>query len=211
LITLYYAPGACSLASHVLLRQLGLAHEARRVDTSAGEHRGEAFLAVNPRGLVPALRTPSGVVLTESIAVLRWVAAQAPAAGLWPDDPLEQARALEIMSWLATRPHPLFARWFAPEREGVAPADRDRARAAAAEAYAGALAHTVRMLPEGEHALGERPSIVDPYLLVFWLWARHMQLDLRGLPRLERWGAQMFAQPAVQQVLQIEGLIPPAA
>jgi glutathione S-transferase len=204
MITLYYSAGACSMAPHVLLKQLSLPHTLVRIEPD--KIREPSFLAVNPRAQVPVVRTPDGQLLTETVAILEWIAQQAPQARLVPEDPLDRARAIEVMSWLATRSHGHFGRWFRPERYAYRPEDVPRVRSEAGEAYASSLKHALDMLPDGPHALGERPSIVDAYLVVYFLWARYMQLDLAGLPRLASWAATHAGQPAVQQMLKAEGL-----
>jgi glutathione S-transferase len=204
MITLYYSAGACSMAPHVLLKQLSLPHTLVRVEPD--KIREPSFLAINPRAQVPVLRTPSGQLLTESIAILEWIGRQVPEAGLVPEDPLEKARALEVMSWLATRSHGLFSRWFRPDRYAFRPEDEPRIKSEAAEAYVSSLRHAMDMLPDGPHALGERPSIVDSYLVVYFLWASYMKVDLAGLPRLASWAASHAGQPAVREMLRAEGL-----
>jgi glutathione S-transferase len=204
MITLYYSPGACSMAPHVLLRQLSLPHTLVRIES--GQMHEPSFLAVNPRAQVPVVRTPSGELLTETIAILEWIARQVPEAGLVPEDPLERARAIEVMSWLATRAHGQFGRWFRPDRDALRPEDEARVKELAGEAYKSSLRHAMSMLPDGPHAMGERPSIVDAYLVVYFVWARYMQLDLATLPRLAAWGATHAGQPAVREMLKAEGL-----
>lgn len=204
MIKLYYSPGACSMAPHVLLRELSLPHTLIRIE--AGHYRDEDFLAINPRAQVPALVTPEGTILTETIAILGWIAAQAPEAGLLPDTPLEQARAIELMSWLATRAHGEFGRWFRPDRYADSPEEQARVKAEALAAFRSALVHADRMLPGGSHALGERPSVVDAYLVVYALWARFCGLDLSEMPKLAAWMGNHLGRPAVMGMLKEEGL-----
>jgi glutathione S-transferase len=200
-ITLYYAPGACSMAPHVLLEELDLPYETVRIDTNAGQQHTPEFLALNPRARVPVLRTPDGEVLTETIALSTWIARQAPAAGWLPTESVPLARTLETMSFLATGAHAAFTRW-------VVPQSTDPVRAEARASYLAAVNHLERMSSGGRFATGDRPTIADPYVLVYFLWARHMGLDLVETPWFARWGAEFAARPAVLRVLRREGLIP---
>jgi len=96
-IKLYYAPGACSFASHIALEEAGLDYETQRINTSAGEQRSPEYLKINPRGRVP---TPvvDGNVLTENVGILTYIAGGYPRAGLWPRDTWHQAKAVSTMA-----------------------------------------------------------------------------------------------------------------
>ena len=87
MLTLYYAPGSSSMASHITLEEAGARYETRFVNEGAGEHRTEAYLRVNPRGKVPALRLTDGTVLVENVAIQTYIARTHPEAGLLPTDP----------------------------------------------------------------------------------------------------------------------------
>src|SRR5689334_24361615 len=115
MLTLYYCPGACSMAAHVVLEETGTRYEARPVLLSAGEQRTEAYLAVNARGQVPALRVDEKVI-TESVAVLAYLGRRFPEAELLPRDAVEEARCLAMLAWIATNMDPLFRRAARPER-----------------------------------------------------------------------------------------------
>ena len=108
-MTLFYAPGACSLASHIVLEETGEAYEAVRLDLAAGEQTRPEFLAINPRGKVPALATEQGV-LTESPAILAYLADRRPELELLPRDPFQRAQAASTMAWLSSTVHPCFGR-----------------------------------------------------------------------------------------------------
>ncbi|MFZ3311160.1 MAG: glutathione S-transferase N-terminal domain-containing protein, partial [Xanthobacteraceae bacterium] len=91
MLTLYYAPGACSLASHVVLEESGEKYDAKKVDLAGGEQRTEAYLKINPLGRVPALKLDNGEPLTENTAILPYLGKR---FGLWPKDPGAEAKAL---------------------------------------------------------------------------------------------------------------------
>lgn len=210
--TFYYAPGACSLASHIALEEAGAAFEAVPIDFASEQQRSAQYLAVNDKGRVPAF-VEDGWLLTENAAILRHVARSFPAAGLWPDDPREQARADEWMAWLGTSHHIAFAHVRRPERysddEGAYAAIRGKGR----ETYSDLATMTEVRLSNGGWALGTRYTVVDPYLLVFWLWAQRPGVALDVTSEFPAWTAHaraMAERPAVQRVLAREGLKLPA-
>lgn len=210
--TLYYAPGACSLASHIALEETGAPFETVRLNLAKGDQRAPEYLAVNERGRVPALYE-DGWVLTENQAILRHVARAHPEAGLWPENPREQALADEWMAWLGTNHHVAFAHARRPERysadETALPAIRERG----AEMFGDLCTMTEVRLSNGGWAVGGRYSVVDPYLLLFWVWGRSPTMALDMAARFPAWTAHaraMAERPAVQAVFAREGLDLPA-
>src|SRR5262249_47926745 len=105
---LYYSPGACSLAPHIALEEAGARYELARVDLAANQQNSPEYLRVNPKARVPAL-VDGDFILTEAPAILRYIAACHPAAGLWPWDPREEARCAEWLNWLSSTIHIAFA------------------------------------------------------------------------------------------------------
>ena len=94
MLTLYYAPGACSMASHIVLEESGEKYDAKKVDLAGGEQRTEAYLKINPLGRVPALRLDNGDPLAENTAILPYLGKR---FGLWPSDATAEAKALELI------------------------------------------------------------------------------------------------------------------
>ena len=113
MLTLYYAPGACSLAAHIVLEEGGEKYETQRLDLSKGEQRTEAYLKIHPQGRVPALRLDSGEAITENTAILPYLGKR---FGLWPKDPLAETRALSLIGFFAATVHPAHAHISRPER-----------------------------------------------------------------------------------------------
>lgn len=198
---LYYSPGACSLADHIVLEWIGQPYEAIRVERE--QRRQPAFLALNPAGAVPVLDV-DGWVLTQNAAILNYLADRFPASGLGGDGTPE-SRA-EINRWLAfvnSDLHPAFKPLFGATAylgdEAVIEATRQNARV-----------QVRRLLERADAALAGRTwiagrrSIADPYLFVILRWARGAQVDLAGLENLERFFLAMRADPAVQKVLDVE-------
>ena len=128
MLTLFYAPGACSLAAHIVLEESGEKYEPRRVDFSKAEQRSEAYLKLNPQGRVPVLLLDDGEPLTENTAILPYLGKR---FGLWPKDATAEARALSLIGFFAASVHPAHAHISRPERyaadKSLSPTSRSRA------------------------------------------------------------------------------------
>lgn len=191
---LYMTPGACSLADHIALAEAGIPVDTIKVDlaTRQTEH-GDDFTAVNPKGYVPVLVLDDGEVLTENVAIMGWVAEQAPQ--LVPPGPLGRHRNIEMLAFLATEVHRPFMRsMFSP-----AEAEKQAAREA--------ITRRLRMLADGfdgDYLFGERFSAADALFYVMVRWARDSGLDLPG--SLVAYARRVEARPAVQATLAAEGL-----
>jgi glutathione S-transferase len=205
---LYYAAGTCSLAPHIALEEIGAPFELSRIDFASNQQNSADFLRLNPKARVPAL-TDGDWVLTEVPAILRYIAARHPAAGLWPWDPREEARCTEWLSWLSSTIHPTFAH--------VRRAARYASDPRAVEDVAATGKRTARQLwqavdekiGDGPWAIGERYSVADPLLLVYWHWGRSPALGFDVANDLPRWSAharRLAARPAVQRAFASEGL-----
>ena len=205
MLKLYYSPGACALASHIALEEAHADYDAVRIDLAKGEQRTPAYLAVNPAGSTPALVADDGV-LTENLAIMWYVAATHPEAGLLPPDdaPFEVARMHRVNGFLGSALHPaigkvLFAR---PPLEGEA---RTRALEPALAKYDIVEHH----LLQGPWVLGERYTIADGYLSVFTRWLRLADLlDAERFPKLNAHLTLVQSRPCVQKALHMEGLHP---
>lgn len=187
MLRLHHAPLACSLASRLALMEAGLEHEVALVHTTRGEHRTDAYRAINPRGQVPALETPQGV-LTESTAILPYIADLAPERGLLPPGgTFERAQAQAWLSHLSSTVHGAYGGLLKPE---LAPA-RDVYAAQLSTALAALDGH----MAGRDHVL-DAFSVVDLYLLVFCLW-RVMAPGLPALPNLDAFQQRMLARPGI--------------
>ena len=206
-VTLFYANGACSLAPHIALEETGAPYTPHRIDTAGGEQFRPVFLAINPKARVPALRVDDWV-LTENTAILPYVAQAFPAAALWPASPMEQARALEWIGWIASSVHIAYAHIRRAERYATSDDARADVRAQGHVATRAAWEAIEARLTPGAWAVGDAYSVVDPYLLVFWLWGRGAVLNYdmaRDFPAWTDHARRMGTRPAVQRVLAREG------
>ena len=203
---LYYAPGSSSMASHIALEEAGARYETQSIDEAAGEHKTDAYLRVNPRGKVPALRLSSGAVLVENIAIQTYVARTHPQAGLLPDDPEQEARALSLMAFFATAVHPAFSHFWAPVRFTNQSTGETGVREKGLATFHEHCREIDALLAGLDWFLG-RFSTVDCYAFVFYGWGLRARLPMLELPNFTRHKDRMLARPAVQRVVVREGLI----
>src|ERR1700731_360663 len=157
MLTLYFTPGACSLAAHIVLEESGEKYDAQRVDLANGEQRSEAYLKINPQGRVPALRLDNGETLGENTAILPYLGKR---FGLWPSDPLAEAKALSVIGFFAASVHPAHAHIGRPERYATDPAAFPSIKEAGLKTFHGYLKQIDAMLA-GRGWLSNQYSVLD--------------------------------------------------
>ena len=199
---LYYAPGACSLSPHIVLRELGLPFDLESVDLRAKKtETGADFTAVNPKGYVPALQLDDGEVLTEGAAIVQYLADKhAPGKLAPPAGTVERARLNGHLNFVSAELHKAFGPLFNP--------------ALTPDAREAAVAHIGRKLDVVEAALADgRPhltgpdfTVADAYLFVVLSWAPKLGIDLSGWPHLGEFSRRVAARGAVQAAMAAEGL-----
>jgi glutathione S-transferase len=199
---LYYYPGACSLAAHIVLREAGFDFELDKVDlaekTTAS---GEDYRMVNPKGYVPALGLDDGQVLTEDAVILQYLADLKPEAGLAPKaGGLECYRELEWLTFIATELHKTLGALFNPR---ITPEWRENQIAL----FGRRAAWLARELGDHPYLMGENYSIADAYLFTILGWCKLFDIDLSLWPKLPDYMARIAARPAVQAAMKAEGLI----
>lgn len=206
MLTLFYSPGACSLAPHVVLEELELEFELRPVLIAEAEHLSEEYLKINPRARVPALIAEDRVV-TEVPAILTYLGSLKRDSGLLPPDgSLELARTCELAAWLGSTLHIDYAQLWRPERflpEGADPTVLvDHARELIRR-HSGEVDRWI----EGPWLLGDSYSIADAYLLPFYRWGNRIGLSMaEEYPRWAEWTKRMLDRPAVARAIATEGL-----
>lgn len=202
-LTLYLAPGTCAMAVRIALTEAGAPHRIKQLDLAAGEQRSPAYLAINPKGRVPALVTERGV-LTETPALLLYVAQRFPDAGLVPlDDPFLLARMQEVHGFLAATVHVAHAHG----RRGSRWADDPQAIAAmlakVPHNMREGFAEIERHYLAGPWVLGERFSLADIYLFVVASWLEGDGVAISEFPKVADHYRRMLARPGVQQGLAL--------
>jgi glutathione S-transferase len=199
---LYYMPGACSLASHIALREAGLAFEAVKVDGKTKKAaNGEDYLQVTAKGYVPALRMNDGSVLTEGTAVLQYIADQNPAAQL-SGAPASAARysVLEWLGYISTELHKGFGPLFNPTSTA-------EQKQAAKDAIGKRFTWVAGELGSKTYLLGDQFTIADSYLFTVLGWTNYVGIDLGAWPTLKAYHGRIAGRPAVLAALKAEGLI----
>jgi glutathione S-transferase len=205
--TLYYSPGACSLAAHIVLEEIGEPYDAKVVSLKTGDNKKPEFTAVNPRGKVPTIKTDGGV-LTENAAILSFLADTHAAAKLFPAPTagLERAHALEYLAFLTSTVHTSFGPLFGASRIVEGEAAQKQLIDFAKKNIDRWFSDIDASLKGKAYALGEHFSVIDPYLFVFWRWATGMKLDVSKFEAYQAHAERMKGRPAVQRVLKAEGL-----
>jgi glutathione S-transferase len=200
MLTLYYAPGACSLAAHIVLEESGEKYEARRVDFSKAEQRSEAYLKLNPQGRVPLLVLDSGEPLPENTAILPYLGKR---FGLWPKDGIAEARALSLIGFFAASVHPAHAHVSRPERYATDKAHFPDLQEQGRKTFHGYLQQLDRRL-SGREWLSDAYSVLDPYAFTFYTWGVRRELPMAELKSYTAHKERMLARPAVRRVVEDE-------
>jgi glutathione S-transferase len=200
-LILYYSPGACSQAPHILLHEIGLEHDAKRVDLKTKRlEDGSNYLDVNPKGAVPALQLESGEVLTENAVILQFIGDRAA----WPEvlPPLgnfSRYRVLELVNFITTELHKRFSFLFNREAS-------DEVKQFVTRDLSKKLSWIDERLGAGPFLMGDELTLPDPYLFVISRWTKTM-IGLDQWPNLRAFYERMLQRDSVQNVLRFEGLL----
>jgi glutathione S-transferase len=197
---LYYAPGACSLAPHIAMRELGIPVDLMKVDLKAKQYEGGDYKQVNAKGYVPAVETPAGV-LTEAPVILQYLADQKPEAGLAPK-PGDPARykLQEMLNFITSELHKGMGAFFSP-------AMNDGWRQAATERLGMRFDWLAKQLEGKQYLMGDKFSVADAYLFTILNWSGHAKFDLGKWPAITDYQKRVAARPKVQEALKAEGLV----
>jgi len=199
---LYYSPGACSQAPHILLHEIGLDHDAARVDLKAKKlEDGGDYLKINPKGAVPALQLDSGEVLTENAVILQYLGDRAN----WPEvlppmGDFRRYRVLETVNFITTELHKRFGILFNPNAG-------DDTKRLVTDELGKKLDYIDQQLGDGPFLFGDDLTLPDAYLFVITGWAEKMLGGLDRWPNLKAFRARMMERPSVRNVLEFEGLL----
>ena len=202
MLTLYYAPGTCAQAVLIALHEADASFDAKRLNLAEGEQRSAAYLAMNPKGRVPALVTPEGV-LSETLSLLLYVAHTHPDAQLAPlDDPFRLARMQEFNSYLASTVHVNHAH----RTRAIRWADDEAAQLAMKAKVPQNMRDSFQVIEQ--HYLSDKPwvmgdqyTVADGYLFTIAGWLKNDSVDIAEFPRVAAHFARVKARPAVQRAL----------
>jgi len=199
---LYYAPGACSLSPHIVLRELGLPVELVKVDTGTKAIDGGGdYYAVNSKGYVPALVLKDGAVLTEGPAIVQYIADQNPDSKLAPKaGTIERYRLQEWLNFITSEIHKGFSPLF---NKSAAPEWKEGAKAGLFKRFD----WLETQLKGKTYLMGEQFTVADAYLFTVVNWTKFLQIDLAKWPSLAAFQQRVAARPKVQEALKAEGLL----
>jgi len=200
---LYYLPGACSLASHIMLHEVGAQFDIERVDTKEGRTQsGRAYREISPNGYVPALEIETGDYLTEGVAVLQHIADTHPERAFSPKPgSVARARLQQFLNFAAAELHKSWGPLFT---DGASAAEQAAAKAKVATKFD----HLESVLSDGRDYLVEnRFSVADAYTFVLVNWANFKEIDLSNWPNLAGFVARIQARPATLAAMKAEGLV----
>ena len=199
---LYYAPGACSLSPHIVLREAGLAFDLVKANLQAHKlEDGSDFYAINSKGYVPMLELDNGERLTEGPAIVQYIADQVPDKKLAPaNGSMARYRVQEWLNFVTSELHKGIGGLFNPAmpEDGKAVI---RARAT------GKLAWIDQQLEGKQYLMGDAFSVADAYLFTVTNWTAHTAIDISAMKNLGAFQARMAARPAVQAAMKAEGLL----
>jgi glutathione S-transferase len=198
---LYYSPGACSLASHIVLAESGADYAIERADIRAKKtESGGDFTAISPRGAVPVLVLDDGEVLTEGVAIMQFVADSVTPGGLPAPGTLGRARLQEALNFVSTEVHKTYSPFF----RGL----EGEVRAAQEKLLNSRLALVEAKLADGRsYLLGAQFTPADAYLFTVTNWSKGIGHDLSAFPKLVALRERVAARPAVQAAMKAEGLL----
>jgi glutathione S-transferase len=199
---LYFSPGACSLAPHIVLHESGLSFEGVQADLKTHTLPGGSdFYAINSKGYVPLLELDSGERLSEGPVIVQYIADQVPAKKLAPaNGTMERYRLQEWLNFITSELHKGIGGLFNP-------AMPDEGKAVIRTRAIGKLKWVDAQLEGKPYLMGDALTVADPYLFTMATWTGHTGIDISGMKNLSAFQARMAARPAVQAALKAEGLV----
>lgn len=201
---LYYAPHTCALASHIALEQAGADYEIRRIDFSTNEQRSPEYLRVNPKGRVPALVTSRGI-LTETPAILAYVAQSFPAAKLAPlDDPFALAQVQSFNSYLCATAHVAHSHRMRGYRWADDPMAIEAMKRKVPQSVGECFALIEHEMLQSPWVMGSTYTVCDMYLFTLAQWLEADGVDLRRLPKVADHRRRMSENPVIARVIAAE-------
>jgi glutathione S-transferase len=199
---LYYMPGACSLAPHIALREAGLPFDLEKVDGATKKTAGgEDYMAINPKGAVPAIKLDDGQVLTEGAAIQQYIADKAPGKKLAPaSGSTERYRLQEWLNYVASEVHKGIGQLFNKQMPDDFKAVVKKGLAAKQFPY------LEKALAGKDYLMGDF-TVADGYLFTVLNWTKMHNIDLSAFPNITAFMKRVSERPAVQEAMKAEGLI----
>jgi glutathione S-transferase len=200
MLKLYYAPGTISIAVALTLEEAGLTYEAVKVDFKSAEQTGPDYLAINAKGRVPALVLSNGTVLTETGALLEYIADMAASAGLIPADPALAAHMRSAMYYLASTMHVAHAHKMRGSRWASQQSSFDDMTAMVPQTMAACATYVETHLLRGDSVLEQSFSLADPYMFVVCTWLEGDGVSIADYPKIQNFMTKMEARQSVKTI-----------
>jgi glutathione S-transferase len=199
---LYFSPGACSMAPHIVLRTAGFTFELEMVDLAKKETAsGEDYNKINPKGSVPAIQLDDGQILTEAAVILQYLADQKPESGLVPrPGTMERYRLMEWMNFVTSEVHKQFGPLFNPKVTGEWKENQ-------LNLLSSRFDYLTKSLEGKQFLMGDKFSVADAYLFTVLNWSNFLKVDLEKWPTLKDYMGRVAGRPEVKETMQVEGLI----
>ena len=199
---LYFAPGACSLSPHIVLREAGYEFELEQVDNKAKKTKsGQDYLTINSKGQVPVLELDNGERITEVPAIVQYLADQKPASGLAPaNGTMERVRLQEWLNFTTSELHKTYGLFFRP----TTPADF---KVISKEHLGTRLNWLETQLAGKQYVTGDKFTVADAYLFTVLRWSPFASISLDKWPNIKAYVDRVTARPKVQEAMKEEGLI----
>lgn len=205
---LYYSPGACSLASHIVLEELGISYESQKMSFDKGDTNQPEFLSLNPMGAVPVLQLDDGKAITENSAILQYLADLKPELGLAPKyGTFERTRFLEALGFVNSELHKGFGPLFGIDYQTKDPIMQPKLIKYWTQELSERLDVLVKKIGDKPYILETGFSVVDIYAFVVLNWAKYVDVELSKWPKLVEYCGRIKERPATLRALNAEGLL----
>lgn len=203
MLILYCWPGASSVVPHIALEEIGAPYERQLVNLAQGEHKSSTYLKINRHGKVPALAV-DGMVITENVAILTYLARRFPETQLLPPGIVEEARCISTMAWFASTVHPTFAHIIRPERFATDSAAHINLKDTARDTFWDNCKEINRLLDGKAWIMGAHYTVCDPYAFFFYDLGTRIKLPMHELAAYAAFYKRMLERSAVCKVRGVE-------
>lgn len=199
---LYFTPGACSMAPHIVLHEAAIPFETEKVDLVKKQTAsGVDYLSINPKGYVPALKLDNDEVLTEAAVILQYLADQKPQSGLAPEmGTIARYRLMEWLNFVSSEIHKQYAPLFNPKVT-------DDWRTYQIDSLGKRFDYLTEKFNAKPYLMGDQFTVVDAYLFTVLNWSSMLKVNLENWPKLRDYSARIAERPAVKETMKAEGLL----
>lgn len=205
---LYYSQGACSLAPHIILEELGIPYTAQQVVMDKGENERPEFLKLNPMGAVPVLETTDGKVITEGVAIQQYLADLKPELNLAPrNGTFERTQLQEWLNFISTELHKSVGSIFAVGAYAQTPAAQEEVKKNMIEMAGKKLDVAEKLLGTKKFVMGDTFTVADAYLFTIFSWTPYVGLRQEKWPNLIAHTKRVMERPAVRRTMAAEELL----